>query len=41
MKQERNSTKQLRTILDDKYEKTDLNKVMKNQCQHLTEAKRD
>ena len=32
-----NSTKQLRVILDDKYEKTDLNKVMENQFQHLTE----
>ena len=32
--QVRTSTKKLRTILDAKYEKSDLNKVMKNQCQH-------
>ena len=31
------STKWLRTILDAKYEKVDLNKVIKNQFQHLTE----
>ena len=30
------STKQLRVILDAKYEKADLNKVMKNQFQHST-----
>ena len=29
------STKQLREILDYKYEKLDLNKVMKNKSQHL------
>ena len=34
----RTSTKQLREILDAKYENADLNKVMKNQCQHLTET---
>ena len=32
------STKLVRVILDAKYEKSDLNKFMKNQCQHLTEA---
>ena len=30
-------TERLRTILDAKYEKVDLNKVIKNQFQHLTE----
>ena len=30
-------TEWLRTILDAKYEKVDLNKVIKNQFQHLTE----
>ena len=25
-------------ILDDKYEKSDLNKVMENQCQHMKEV---
>ena len=35
--QVRTSTKQLCVILDDKYEKTDLNKVAKNKCQHLIE----
>ena len=37
----RTSTKLLRVILDAKYEKADLNKVMKNQCQHLTETHRN
>ena len=32
------STKQLNVVLDDKYEKADLNKVMENQFQHLTET---
>ena len=32
-------TKLLRVILDAKYEKSDLNKVMENQCQHLTTTK--
>ena len=32
----RTPNKQLRVTLDYKYEKVDLNKVMKNQCQHLT-----
>ena len=32
------STKILRTIVYAKYEKVDLNKVMKNQCQHLIET---
>ena len=36
--QVRTSTKQLHVILDAKYEKAYLNKVMKNQCQHLTET---
>ena len=30
------ATKQLRVILDVKYEKWDLHKVMKTQCQHMT-----
>ena len=33
-----NYTKRSHIILDDKYRKADLNKVMKNQCQHLTET---
>ena len=36
--QVRTSTKQLRVILDTKYEKAYLNKVMKTQCQHLIKA---
>ena len=32
---ERNDTKILNIILDVKYEKADLHKVMKTQCQHL------
>ena len=32
------STKQLRVILDNKYENEYLNKVMEKQCQHLTEV---
>ena len=36
--QARTSTKQLYVILDAEYEKTDLNKVMRNQCQRLTET---
>ena len=32
----RTSNKLLCTILDAKYENSDLNKVMKNQCHHLT-----
>ena len=35
------STKILRTILDNKYGKSDINKVMKNQCQHLIEKQRN
>ena len=38
MEQFRNSTKQLRVLLDAKYEKSDLNKVTENQFQHLTEV---
>ena len=34
----RTSTKWLRLILDAKYKKADLIKVMKNQCQHITET---
>ena len=34
--QVRTSTKRLHAILDYKYKKADLNKVMENQCQHLT-----
>ena len=30
------ATKRLRVILDAKYEKADLHKVMENQCQNLT-----
>ena len=37
--QVRTYTKQLRTVLDAKYEKEDLNKLVKNKCQHLTEEK--
>ena len=36
--QVRTSTKTLRVILDAKYKKADLNKVMKNQFQNLTET---
>ena len=32
----RTAKKRLRIILDAKYEKSDLHKVMENQCQHLT-----
>ena len=35
------ATKQLRVILDAKYEKLDLHKVMENQCQHLTISQRN
>ena len=34
-------TKQLHVILDAKYKKTDLHKVMENQCQHLTMTQRN
>ena len=34
----RNSSKQLRAILDSKYKKADLHKVMENQCRHLTKT---
>ena len=34
-------TKLLDVILDAKYKKSDLNKVMKNLCQHLTKAHRN
>ena len=37
----RTYTKQLCVILDDKYEKADFNKVIENQCQHLTEIQRN
>ena len=37
----RTSTKQLRVILDDKYENKYSKNVMKNQCQHLTETQRN
>ena len=33
--------KQLRLILDAKYEKSSLHKVMENQCQHLTMTQRN
>ena len=38
LEQVRAYTKQLRVMLDSKYETADLNKVMKNQYQHLTET---
>ena len=41
LEQVRTSTKRLCVILDAKYENTDLNKVMKNKCQHLTETQRN
>ena len=38
LQQCRTSIKKLRVILDNKGEKSDLNTVVKNQCQHLTET---
>ena len=35
------ATKILRVILDAKYEKSDLHKVIENQCQHLTMTQRN
>ena len=35
------STKPLRVILYDRYEKSDWNKIMKKQCQRLTETQRN
>ena len=32
----RTATKRLHVLLDAKYEKSDLHKVMENQCQHFT-----
>ena len=37
----RTVTKRLRVILDAKYEKADLHKVMENQCQHSTMTQRN
>ena len=37
----RTATKLLRVILYAKYEKSDLHKVMENQCQHLTMTQRN
>ena len=37
----RTDTKQLRVFLDYKYKKTDLNKVMETQYQHLTMTQRN
>ena len=37
----RTATKLLRIILDTKYEKADLHKVIENQCQHLTMTQRN
>ena len=37
----RTSTKRLRVVLDAKYEKADLDKVMKNQRQKLIETQRN
>ena len=37
----RTATKQLYVILYAKYEKSDLHKVMENQCQHLTMTQRN
>ena len=39
--QVRTYTKLLRVILDAKYEKADLHKVMETQCQNLTETQRN
>ena len=36
-----NSTKRLRVIYDAKHEKSDLHKVMENQCQHLKMTQRN
>ena len=36
-----NTPKQLRVILDTKYEKADLHKVMETQCQHMTITQRN
>ena len=41
MEQLHTSTKRSNAVLDDKYEKVDLDKVMKNKCQHLTETQRN
>ena len=35
------ATKRLCVILEDKYRKEDLHKVMENQCQHLTMTQRN
>ena len=37
----RTDTKQLRILLDTKYEKSDLHKVMETQCRHLTTTQRN
>ena len=37
----RTATKRLRVILEAKYEKSDLHKVMETQCQHLTTTQRN
>ena len=37
----RTATKWLRVILDAKYEKSDLHKVIENKCQHLTMTQRN
>ena len=37
----RTAEKRLHVILDAKYEKEDLHKVMENQCQHLTTTQRN
>ena len=37
----RTATKLLRVILDAKYEKVDLHKVVENQCQHLIMTQRN
>ena len=37
----RTATKWLRVILDAKYEKSDLHKIIKTQCQHLTMTQRN
>ena len=41
LEQVRTSNKLLRTIIYSKYEKVYLNMIMINQCQHLTETKRN
>ena len=41
MEHVRTYTKQLHVILDEKNRKADSNRVMENQCQHLTQTQRN